>query len=81
MVLRGGLTCLSDFSVNSMMFLFIVSIIMLANAMIMVVMIPKEMSPPVKVLYSDYYSYLSIWVAWKKSPIFMVSLRRCRTLI
>jgi hypothetical protein len=60
MTLSAGSLCLSEFSVKLMMVLFIVSRIMLAKPIIMVVIIAKEIKPPVNVLYSDSYLYLNI---------------------
>ena len=49
--LRGGSALRYSLWLKVMMDLFIVSRIMLAKATIIVIMIPKEINPPVKVLY------------------------------
>lgn len=58
--LNAGSLCLDEVYEKSIEVLLTVSMIMLANAIIIVHIIPKEIKPPVKVLYSGYCSYLSI---------------------
>ena len=51
MLTRDGSAYRMLFSVKLMIVLFIVSMIMLAKAMVIVMMIPMEIKPPVKVRY------------------------------
>ena len=80
-MLSVGSMFLCVFSVKLMVVLLIVSMIMLAKLMRIVIMIPSEMRPPVKVLYSVSFSYRSIWYELKKSPIFINYLKFKHILI
>lgn len=60
MVLSVGSMFLDELSEKFIVVLFIVLRIMLAKLIMMMTMMAMEMSPPAKVRYSVYFSYLSI---------------------